>query len=45
MEVNRDISERKRAEHALEESEERYRVAIESASDGIAMVKGTSTYT
>ena len=40
MEVNRDISERKRVEHALEESEERYRVAIESASDGIAIVKG-----
>ena len=40
MEVNRDISERKRAERALMESEERYRVAIESASDGIAIVKG-----
>ena len=40
MEVNRDISERKRIEHALEESEERYRLAIESASDGIAIVRG-----
>ena len=40
MEVNRDISERKRVERALMESEERYRVAIESASDGIAIVKG-----
>jgi len=36
----RDISERRRAEEALWESEERYRTAIESASDGIALVKG-----
>ena len=36
----RDISKRKRVEAALKESEERYRIAIESASDGIAMVKG-----
>ena len=35
----RDISERRRAEQALWESEERYRTAIESASDGIALVK------
>ena len=36
----RDISERRRIEKALVESEERYRTAIESASDGIALVKG-----
>jgi PAS domain S-box-containing protein len=36
----RDISERRRIERALQESEERYRIAIESASDGIAIVKG-----
>ena len=38
--VARDISERRRVEKALVESEERYRTAIESASDGIALVKG-----
>jgi len=36
----RDISERKRAERALAESEERYRTAIESAVDGVTLVKG-----
>lgn len=36
----RDISERRRMEEALRESEERYRVAIESASDGVALMKG-----
>jgi PAS domain S-box-containing protein len=39
MEVNLDITRRRRGEQALRESEERYRTAIESASDGIALVR------
>ena len=39
-ELQKEIAERKRAEHALRESEERYRTAIESATDGITLVKG-----
>jgi PAS domain S-box-containing protein len=35
-----DLSKLKWAEQALKESEERYRMAIESATDGITLVKG-----
>jgi PAS domain S-box-containing protein len=38
----RDISALRTTERALRESEERYRTAIESASDGIALVKEDS---
>ena len=37
--VWRDISKRKRAEEALKESEERYRIAIESSNDAVAISK------
>jgi PAS domain S-box-containing protein len=40
IETIRDTTEQKRIEKALQESEERYRTAIESSNDGIVMVKG-----
>ncbi|MGI8910204.1 MAG: PAS domain S-box protein, partial [Rubrobacteraceae bacterium] len=36
--MDEDITERKRAERELQESEERYRVVAETASDGIIMI-------
>jgi PAS domain S-box-containing protein len=38
--VWRDIKERKQAEAQLKESEERYRTAIESSHDGVALMRG-----
>ncbi|MBN1103640.1 MAG: response regulator, partial [Deltaproteobacteria bacterium] len=38
--VVRDVTEHKRAVAALQESEERYRTAIESGNDGVAIVEG-----
>ncbi|MEK6572171.1 MAG: PAS domain S-box protein, partial [Bacteroidota bacterium] len=44
--IVRDISERKRAEHALHQSEERFRALIENSSDGVALIdsKGSVLY-
>ncbi|HEY3276710.1 MAG TPA: PAS domain S-box protein, partial [Syntrophorhabdaceae bacterium] len=38
--VIRDITERRRAETRLSESEERYRIAIEHSNDGVGILKG-----
>ncbi|HLY62624.1 MAG TPA: PAS domain S-box protein [Terriglobia bacterium] len=41
--ITRDITDRKRAEEALRESEERYRVVAETATDAIFSIDGDST--
>ncbi|MBA4390716.1 MAG: hypothetical protein C0399_07245, partial [Syntrophus sp. (in: bacteria)] len=40
IESIRNVTEQKRIERELQESEERYRIAIESSNDGIAIMKG-----
>jgi PAS domain S-box-containing protein len=40
IESIRDVTEHKGIEKELQESEERYRIAIESSNDGIAVMKG-----
>jgi PAS domain S-box-containing protein len=40
IEYVRDITDRKRIEDALRESEEKYRIVAEGASDGIAIIRG-----
>jgi len=39
IEYVRDITDRKRIEEALQESEEKYRIVAEGASDGIAIIR------
>ncbi|HWC51309.1 MAG TPA: PAS domain S-box protein, partial [Nitrospira sp.] len=43
--IARDISEQKRAQHALHESEERWRVTLESIGDAVVATDGTAVVT
>ncbi len=40
--IGRDVTARKCAENQLKESEERYRISIESSNDGVTILKGDS---
>jgi PAS domain S-box-containing protein len=42
--VQRDITQRKRAEQALQESEQRFRLAFESAGLGMALVESSGSF-
>ena len=42
--VQRDITERKKAEQALQESEQRFRIAFESAGLGMALVESSGSF-
>ena len=39
MELEREISERKQAEHALQKSEQQYRLLVEKVTDGLAILQ------
>ncbi len=44
LSINRDISERKRAEEAIRASEKKYRLLMDQASDGVVVVDRAGNY-